>query len=121
MKNPIQAMLEAGVVEATDFPPESRYHGLPTKTYRLPDGRQITYLARRIVPDPGAFATQGHRRVRQQERLDQIAAQTVGDPRGFWQLCDANAAIWAEELEEEGYELRLTLPAGVPGPGEEEE
>jgi hypothetical protein len=120
MKNPIQAMLEAGVVEATDFPPESRYHGLPTKTHQASDGRLITYLVRRFVPDPDAFATQGYRRVLQQERLDQIAAQTIGDPKGFWQVCDANAAIWAEELEQEGYELRLTLPAGVPGPEEDE-
>ena len=36
MKNPIQAMFEAGIVEPTDFPPESRYHGIPTHDVRRP-------------------------------------------------------------------------------------
>ena len=119
MKNPIQAMFEAGIVEATDFPPESRYHGLPTATIAGPDGRIVTYLKRRFAPPPSAFATQGYRRVAEGERLDQIAAAAVGNPETFWLLCDANGALWAEELEEPGRELRLTLPEGVPGPSEE--
>ena len=40
MKNPIQAMFEAGIVESTDFPPESRYHGIPTATFTTPDGEE---------------------------------------------------------------------------------
>ena len=120
MKNPIQAMFEAGVVEATDFPPESRYHGLPTKTFTFPDGRQVPYLPRRFVPPESAFATQGYRRTKQGERLDNITAATLGDPTAFWRLCDSNGAIWAEELEETGFELRLTLPEGVPGPQEDD-
>lgn len=119
MKNPIQAMFEAGIVEATDFPPESRYHGLATQTIPGVDGRPLTYLRRRFVPAPEAFATQGYRITAQGERLDQIAASVIGDPTGFWRLCDANGAIWAEELEETGKELRLTLPQGVPGAGDE--
>ncbi|NVO58265.1 LysM domain-containing protein [Rhodobacteraceae bacterium B1Z28] len=112
-------MFEAGVVEATDFPPESRYHGVPTKTLVAPDGRQIAYLARRFVPHPEGFATQGYRITRQGERLDQIAAAAIGDPLGFWRLCDANGTVRAEELEVTGAEIRLTLPEFVPGPEEE--
>ena len=119
MKNPIQAMFEAGVVEATSFPPESRYHGIPTKQMQMPDGRIVTYLDRRFVPPPENFATQGFRAVAQGERLDHIAAATIGDPEAFWMLCDSNGAIWPEELEETARELRLTLPAGVPGPEDE--
>ena len=119
MKNPIQAMFEAGVVEATDFPPQSRYHGIPTTTIAGPQGRTITYLTRRLCPPPEAFATRGHRRVVEGERLDQIAAAEIGDPQAFWLLCDANGAVWPEELEEAGRELRLTLPQGVPGAGED--
>ena len=52
MKNPIQAMFEAGVVERTDFPPESRYHGVSTSVIAGPDGRAITYLRRRFAPPP---------------------------------------------------------------------
>lgn len=120
MKNPIQAMFQQGVVEATDFPPESRYHGVPTRSLVAPDGRQTAYLARRFLPQPESFATQGYRVTRQDERLDQIAAEVSGDPLGFWRLCDANGAIWVEELEETGTEIRLTLPQGVPGADAEE-
>ena len=119
MKNPIQAMYEAGIVEATDFPPDSRYSGVPTRSFTTPDGRQVTYLARRFTPPPQAFATMAYRTVSEGERLDQIAAETIGNPEAFWQLCDANGAIWPEELEATGTELRLTLPEGVPGPEED--
>lgn len=119
MKNPIQAMFEAGIVEATDFPPESRYAGLPTKTLEGQDGRAVTYLARRFSPQPEAFATQAYRVVTEGERLDQIAASVTGNPEGFWQHCDANGAIWPDELEVAGKEIRLALPEGVPSPEEE--
>jgi hypothetical protein len=119
MSNPIQAMFEAGVVETTDFPPESRYHGIPTTTIVTTDGREVAYLRRRLVPPPEAFATRGYRRVAEGERLDHIAATEIGNAEAFWLLCDADGAIWAEQLEQAGRELRLTLPAGVPGAEEE--
>jgi hypothetical protein len=119
VKNPIQAMYEAGVVEATDFPADSRYHGIPTRSVTAPDGRQLAYLARRFAPPPEAFATIGWRVVAEGERLDQIAAQVIGNPEAFWLLCDANRAIWPEDLAAAGTELRLTLPEGVPAPEEE--
>ena len=114
-KNPIQALFEAGIVERTDFPPDSRYHGVATATVAGPNGAPITHLKRRFAPAPEAFATMRYRRVTQGERLDQIAAVEVGNAEAFWMLCDANGAIWAEELEEPGKTLRITLPAGVPG------
>ena len=118
-KNPIQAMLEAGIVEATDFPADSRYHGLPRRNFVSADGRIVPYLSRRFVPPPDVFATLSYRVIAEGERLDLIAAEASGNPEMFWQLCDANRAIWAEELEETGREVRLTLPEGVPGPGED--
>jgi DNA polymerase-3 subunit epsilon len=72
-----------------------------------------------VPPPPEAFATMAYRIVAEGERLDQIAAETIGNPEAFWQHCDANRAIWPEDLEAAGTELRLTLPEGVPGPGEE--
>lgn len=119
MKNPIQAMYEAGVVEATDFPADSRFHGIPTRSFTAPDGRQFPYLARRFAPPPEAFATLGWRIVTEGERLDQIAAATIGNPEVFWLICDANRAVWPEDLGAAGTELRLTLPAGVPAPEED--
>lgn len=119
MKNPIQAMFEAGVVERTDFPPESRYHGIPTTQIIGADGVPVVYLQRRLAPQPETFFTQRLRRTRQGERLDQIAATEIGDPEAFWMLCDANGSVWAEELEQPGTEMRITLPQGVPGFEEE--
>jgi hypothetical protein len=119
VKNPIQAMYEAGIVDATDFPADSRYHGVPTRFFTAPDGRQIPYLARRFSPPPEAFATMAYRIVVEGERLDQIAAQTIGNAEAFWLHCDANRAIWPEELEEPGREIRLTLPEGIPGPADD--
>ncbi|MEH6404993.1 MAG: hypothetical protein V7750_16570 [Sneathiella sp.] len=115
MKNPLQAMLEAGVVEATDFPPESRYHGLATRRITGPDGIEHPYLARRFVPDQAGFSTLRLHRVSQGERLDQIAAKEIGNPELFWMLCDANGVIWPEELEKLDQKIRITLPRGVLG------
>jgi hypothetical protein len=53
--------------------------------------------------------------VTQGERLDNITALYLGDPEQFWRLCDANAAMQPEELEEISRRLRITLPEGVPG------
>ena len=120
MTNPIQAMLEAGVVEATDFPPESRYHGSQRRTLTLPDGTQVPYVARRFVPPPDNFATIATRAVAEGERLDQIAAEVLASPEAWWSLADANGALWAEELETAGTRLRVTLPEGVPAPEDDQ-
>jgi hypothetical protein len=118
--NPIQAMFEAGLVEQTDFPPESRYHGVAVTTLTRPDGTVVAYLRRRFPAPPEAFATLRERTVREGERLDQIVAAELGNPEAFWLLCDAAGALWAEELEVPGTRVRITLPEGVPGPGEDE-
>jgi hypothetical protein len=112
-------MFEAGVVEATDFPPESRYHGLATRTATAADRTQVPYLARRFAPDPARCADLRERRVAEGERLDQIAAAELGDPEAWWRLADANGAIWPDDLEALDTRLRLTLPADVPGAPDE--
>ena len=99
------------------FPPASRYHDIEVATIEGPDGRPVKYLRRRFVPDPSAFATLFEHTVREGERLDQIAAATLGDPEAFWRIADANGARAPEELTRAaGRRLRITLPAGVPAP-----
>lgn len=119
MKNPIQAMFEAGVVDLTDFPPESRYHGVPKTSFTRADGVEISFLRRRFARPPELFSTIRQRRVAQGERLDQIAAVEVGNPAAFWTLCDANGAIFAEELEVLGGAIDITLPEGLEPPEED--
>lgn len=112
MTNPIQAMLEAGIIEMTDFPPDSRWHGVAQLSITGPDGDEIRYLRRRFPPDPDLFSTVREHRIIQGERLDHVAARELGNPEAFWMLCDANGALFAEELEEVGRTVRITLPQG---------
>jgi hypothetical protein len=118
MKSPLQALIQMGVVPTVIFPADSRYYGTSTLTYASPTGEAITYLARRIVPQPGApnFATIAQHSVRQGDRLDLIAAKYLGDPLVFWLICDANGAIDPNDLiDSAGRVLLITTPQGVPG------
>jgi hypothetical protein len=117
MNDPVQALFQAGLLQATPYPPTSRYHGIPTNRLRLPDGTQVVYLARRILPPPERFATLSEYAVAQGDRLDRITTSTLGDPEQFWRLCDGNGVIRPDELTETvGRRIRITLPEGVPGP-----
>jgi hypothetical protein len=99
-----------------NFPATSRYFGIDTKTLTTADGKTIVYLLRRFLPSPDSFALLQLHVVTQGERLDNIAAQYMGDPEAFWRIADANGAMRPEELTETvGRTLRITLPAGVPG------
>ncbi|TPG11057.1 LysM domain-containing protein [Rhodanobacter glycinis] len=98
------------------FPPTSRYALTPTATLVRADGTPVTYLKRRFVPAPENLALLQWHQVVQNERLDNITAQYLGDPEQFWRLCDANRALRPEELTETiGKQLRITLPEGIPG------
>ncbi len=118
MKSPLQALIQMGVVPTVTFPTDSRYYGTGTLTYVNPAGESIAYLARRIVPQPGApnFATIAQHTVRQGDRLDLIAAKYLADPLMFWLICDANGAIEPHDLVATmGRVLNITTPQGVPG------
>lgn len=118
MKSPLEALLQMGVVPSTSFPTDSRYYAFRTLIYTTPSGRQISYLARRIVPQPGPpnFATIATHAVHQGDRLDLIAAKYLSDPLMFWLISDANGAIEPEKLvETPGTVLNITTPLGVPG------
>lgn len=101
---------------ATNFSPTSRYYGIETTTLETPEGKIVIYLRRRFVPSPERFALLQEHVVRQDERLDNITAQYLGDPEQFWRVCDGNGAMRPEELTETiGRRLRITLPEGIPG------
>lgn len=111
----LQALLQPAGLQATLFPPASRYHGIETVTMEDIDGKKIVYIRRRFLPPPERFALLQEHVVTQGERLDNITARYLGDPEQFWRLCDANAAMRPEELEEMNRRLRITLPEGIPG------
>lgn len=120
MTDQLEALLQAGMVAADLFPPNSRYRGVETATLQAPDGRTISYLRRRVIPPPDRLATVRWHQVIRGERPDTIAAAELGDPLMAWQMCDANGVIWPHELTDRaGRAIRITLADGVPGTPEE--
>lgn len=118
MNYPLQAMMNLGVVPTVTFPTDSRYYAFKVQQYTAPDGALIPYLARRIVPQPGApnYATINQYTVQQGDRLDLIAAKYLGDPLLAWLICDANGAIRPHDLvSTPGKVLKITAPQGIPG------
>lgn len=118
MNYPLQAMMQLGVIPPVTFPTDSRYYGFGVLQYTAPNGQVIPYLARRIVPQPGApnYATINQYTVRQGDRLDIIAAQFIGDPLMAWLICDANGAMRPRDLvATPGAVLAITTPQGIPG------
>lgn len=114
--DPVQALFQAGVLTHSPLPPNSRYHGLPVRHLAGADGGAIAHLPRRVIPPASAFTTIGEHLVVQGERLDRIAAATIGDPEQFWRLCDANGVLAPAELTATpGRRLRITLAAGMGG------
>jgi len=98
----------------TPFPPTSRYYQIATGQYVAPDGRIIVYLHRRFIPSVDNFTLLEEHTVTQGERLDNIAAQALGDPEQFWRICDANNAMRPDDLTTTpGRVLSITLPEGI--------
>jgi len=115
---PLLAMMQLGVIPPVTFPTNSRYYGFGVLTYTAPDGQATAYLARRIIPQPGApnYATINQVTTRQGDRLDLIAATYLGDPLMAWLICDANGAMRPWDLTgTPGRTLAITTPQGVPG------
>lgn len=114
--DPVEAMLAQTSLKNTLFTATSRYFGIDTLTYAARQGTAVLYIQRRFLPSPDRFQLLQEHSVTQGERLDNIAAQFLGDPTLFWRLCDANNAMRPEELTETiGRKLRITLPEGIAG------
>ena len=112
----LESLLSQTTTSAPRFPPNSRYHVTPTARLTAADGRVIAYLRRRFVPPPEGYALLREYAVVQDDRLDRLAAEYLGDPDLFWRLCDANRAIRPDELTQVvGRRLCITLPEGIPG------
>jgi hypothetical protein len=77
------------------FFPGSRYAAMPTYSLTRPDGSTVSAVS---IPLPGTAVAQGYYRRQGGARLDQIAYRYLGDPTGFWRLCDANNAVVSDAL-----------------------
>lgn len=89
----------------------SRYTHLESAELTLPDGRQVRYRRRRFLPQGESLPLLLEVNVTEGERLDQIAARTLGDPEQAWRIADANNAMHPLDLlTEPGRTLRIPLP-----------
>ena len=84
-------MLAQTSLKHVAFNANSRYYGLDTATIAVERARSYVYVKRRFVPPPEKFQLLQEHTVEQGERLDNIAAQYLGDPTLFWRLCDAKS------------------------------
>lgn len=82
----------------------SRYTQVEDAEYTLPDGRVVRYKRARFPPE--TEADEFHV-VKHHERLDRIAWLRLRDPERYWKLCDANHAMWPDELLVPGTRLRI--------------
>ena len=72
----------------------SRYADVEDREITV-NGETIRYKRIRIIQDTSAHA---RHRVRSGERLDHIAHTFYMDSERFWRICDANCAMWPDDL-----------------------
>lgn len=93
------------------FDSKSRYAAIETATYTDAGGRQVRYVRRRFLPQGSTQQTLTEVPVVQGDRLDLLAARTLGDPEQYWRICDANDAMNPFELYDEADDMvRVAVP-----------
>ena len=80
------------------FSKKSRYAKVRDGELVDDKGRKITYKRVRIIPPTPANC--GHI-ITEGERLDHIAHFYFRDARRFWRICDANEAMFPDDLAED--------------------
>ncbi|HEY0044657.1 MAG TPA: hypothetical protein VGB62_08920 [Allosphingosinicella sp.] len=97
------------------FDPSSRYHAIGNAEHVAPDGERLIYKKRRFLPQRTAQPTDTVVVVRTGERLDTVAARTLGDPLQYWRIADASNAMNPFDLGEAGRVLDVPT-GGLRGP-----
>ncbi len=93
------------------FEPTSRYYALEEAKLTTPEGHVIAYKRRRFLPRGEEMPLLVEVTANQGDRLDLIAARTLGDPEQFWRVCDANNAMNPFDLTEDpGRMVRVPVP-----------
>lgn len=98
------------------FDRTSRYYHIPDARYVSSTGQTIIYKRRRFLPQGQNLPLLTITKVMDGDRLDLIAAKTLGNPLLFWRIADANNGMNPVKLTERpGRELRVAIPQA---PGE---
>lgn len=87
----------------------SRYEKVATNQITDVTGRVTVYKKIRFIPaTPGIVGYT----VKQQDRLDLIANLSFRDVQRFWRICDANFAMWPDDLLIIGKKLSIPSSEG---------
>jgi hypothetical protein len=73
----------------------SRYETIPEGQITDVTGRVVRYKQIRFIPDTRARSAH---QVTHGERLDHLADRYFRDAERFWRICDANRAMWPDDL-----------------------
>ena len=115
MDSALQSMVMAAAGTGGPTNPSSRYYGFAVEYFTQPDGRQVAYLQRRIIPQPDIYTSLQNYVVVDGDRLDNLAAKYLGDPLLFWMIADANGATDPDELTAQvGRTMQIPLASGIP-------
>ncbi|MGI5400826.1 LysM peptidoglycan-binding domain-containing protein [Streptomyces sp. CA-135486] len=116
MIDPYESALDS-IPGAHPYPRTSRYHDAEIDVHRLPDGAEVRYARRRLLPPLNAAADErAPHTVNSGERLDHLGQRYFGDPGQWWQIADANPVLDPRELTAEpGQEIEIPLPGGFHG------
>jgi nucleoid-associated protein YgaU len=98
MDQSIAALITANAGTGGPANPNSRYYGAQPEDLTLPDGTDVMYLPRRIIPQPGSYPSTTTYVVCDGDRVDNLAQRFLGDPTLYWTICDANGATDPDEL-----------------------
>ena len=115
MGSAMQSMVLAAAGTGATTNPNSRYYGAPIEYFTRPDGTQVAYLQRRIIPQPGIYTSTQNYVIVDGDRLDNLASGFLGDPCLYWTICDANGATDPDELTAQvGKTIQIPLASGIP-------
>lgn len=87
----------------------SRYEKVDTNQITDSTGQVIIYKKIRFIPPTAGVVGYS---VKQGERLDQISNRSFRDPQRFWRICDANEAMWPDDLLTVGRTLEIPPSEG---------
>jgi len=90
----------------------SRYYSVQTATWTSADGEVITYVRRRFLPPLDSQPILASLTTSQGDRLDLIAARTLGAGEQFWRISDANAVMNPlESTRKPGSVINIPMPS----------
>ncbi|WP_055554577.1 hypothetical protein [Streptomyces sp. NBRC 110028] len=123
---PYESALD-GVPGSHPYPRTSRYHDAEIGVHTQPDGTEVRYVKRRLLPPLAEAKAEAEAEAEDEtvphtvgsgERPDQLAQRYLGDPGQWWRIADVNPTLDPRELTAEpGREIEIPLPGGFPGGG----